>query len=220
MTFFTSPPQWVVMLFCVGGLAAVVDANANATDLIANPTLLAHVMLMVLLVVAPEAIGFGSPRKKQRIERSPTIARTRRNVRSIMRELGESYVRRSYRMKEASFWWLHELLKTKISELSSTATAHPASSIGTRNGLISTSLRLSAAIRYFAGGCPNDISVSHGISHSEVFKSLWLVVEARARPSSARRAPADSSEHREPQTPDEQYRHTNNDTINNRRYGS
>ena len=37
---------------------------------------------------------------------------------------------------------------------------------------------MSAALRYFAGGRPDDISISHGISHSEVFTSIWRVVDA------------------------------------------
>jgi hypothetical protein len=39
---------------------------------------------------------------------------------------------------------------------------------GGKNGLVSTEMQLSAAIRYFAGGRPDDIAISHGIAHSEV----------------------------------------------------
>ncbi len=46
------------------------------------------------------------------------------------------------------------------------------------NGIICTSTRLSAAIRYFAGGDPIDIALVHGISHSAVFVSVWIVVNA------------------------------------------
>jgi DDE superfamily endonuclease len=34
------------------------------------------------------------------------------------------------------------------------------------------------AVRYFAGGRPEDICLVHGVSHSEVFKSVWKVVDA------------------------------------------
>jgi hypothetical protein len=44
--------------------------------------------------------------------------------------------------------------------------------------LISTETRLSAAIRYFAGGRPEDIAISHGIAHLKVFYSCWKVVDA------------------------------------------
>ena len=37
---------------------------------------------------------------------------------------------------------------------------------------------MSIAIRYFAGGRPEDISLVHGVSHSEVFNSVWKVVDA------------------------------------------
>ena len=49
---------------------------------------------------------------------------------------------------------------------------------GGSNGLISNEIRLSSAIRYFAGGKPEDISVVHGISHTEVYNSCWMVVDA------------------------------------------
>ena len=43
--------------------------------------------------------------------------------------------------------------------------------------LISTKLRLSVAIRYFAGGSPLDIILTHGISLKSVFVSVWGVVD-------------------------------------------
>jgi hypothetical protein len=46
------------------------------------------------------------------------------------------------------------------------------------NGRIHSSIRLSAALRYFAGACPIDIALVHGISHVEVFRSVWKVVDA------------------------------------------
>lgn len=39
-------------------------------------------------------------------------------------------------------------------------------------------MRLSIAIRYFAGGSAYDISLTHGCSHREVFKSVTKVVDA------------------------------------------
>jgi hypothetical protein len=46
------------------------------------------------------------------------------------------------------------------------------------NGFIPPSIRVSAALRYFAGGSPYDIALTHGISHSAVFVSVWAVVDA------------------------------------------
>jgi hypothetical protein len=49
----------------------------------------------------------------------------------------------------------------------------------TPNGPITiTATRLSIALQYFAGGSPVDILVVHGVSHSEVFKCVWMVVDA------------------------------------------
>jgi hypothetical protein len=46
------------------------------------------------------------------------------------------------------------------------------------NGFIPPSIRVSAALRYFAGGSPYDIALTNGISHSAVFVSVWAVVDA------------------------------------------
>jgi hypothetical protein len=47
------------------------------------------------------------------------------------------------------------------------------------NRLIATEVRMSAALRYFASGSPEDIAICHDIGHSEVFNSgCWRVVDA------------------------------------------
>ena len=46
------------------------------------------------------------------------------------------------------------------------------------NGRIMPELRLACAIRWFAGGSAYDIMTTFGISHSEVFTSAWIVVQA------------------------------------------
>jgi hypothetical protein len=52
------------------------------------------------------------------------------------------------------------------------------------NGRVLAELALSAAIRYFAGGSVWDIMISHGISRSEVYACIWIVVDAvNAQPS-------------------------------------
>lgn len=106
--------------------------------------------------------------------------RVRRTVKSIFREHGPYYVRRAYRMTEEAFWELHSLLDPLIT---SDYRRKPGSREkkhrnGSKNGIISSDIRLSVAIRYFAGGRPEDISIGHGISHSEVFVSVWQVVDA------------------------------------------
>ena len=46
------------------------------------------------------------------------------------------------------------------------------------NGPISESIRLGAALRYFAGGSAYDIMCIFGISYSEVLSSVWIIVDA------------------------------------------
>lgn len=46
------------------------------------------------------------------------------------------------------------------------------------NGIISTSVRLACALRYFAGGSAYDLMAKYGISHSSVLESVWYVVDA------------------------------------------
>ena len=98
-------------------------------------------------------------------------------VKSIMEEQGPYYVRRAYRMHGHSFLKLHKMLKSKLKN-KKTPGSKKKHKDGAKNGLISTATRLSAALRYFAGGRPDDIALSHGIAHSEVFVSVWRVVDA------------------------------------------
>jgi len=48
---------------------------------------------------------------------------------------------------------------------------------GAKNGLILHATRLSAALRCFAGGRPDDIALVRGISHTAVCKSKWQIVD-------------------------------------------
>jgi hypothetical protein len=92
--------------------------------------------------------------------------RVRRGVQSIFEEYGPYYVRRAYRMTEVAFWKLHEFLKPHMGSIRKKPEKHRN---GGKNGIIGTEVRLLVAIRYFAGGRPDDIAISHGISHSEGF---------------------------------------------------
>ena len=114
-----------------------------------------------------------------RQERPSHYKRTRKRVVDIFEELGPHYVRRAYRMNEQSFWNLLRLLKkylrgTVLPREGSTKKHKN----GAKNGLIKPSIRLSVAIRFFAGGRPEDISLVHGISHIEVFRCVSLVIDA------------------------------------------
>jgi hypothetical protein len=85
-----------------------------------------------------------------------------------------------------SFWRLHDLLEAKIEEAAARIRGYmPKGGRGenrsnppTANGIISTSVRLGIAIRYFAGSSPYDIMAKFGVSHTSVFESVWMIVEA------------------------------------------
>ena len=77
-------------------------------------------------------------------------------------------------MSKLSFWRLHSILEPLL----------PCSQRRKRkrgltpNGDISSSLKLSIAMCYFAGGVPRDIMSSHGVSYTEVYTSVWEIVDA------------------------------------------
>ena len=115
----------------------------------------------------------------QPLSRSPTSQRRRRTVRSIMMELGPYYTRRAYRMEAISFWKMHRLIYRKMRYNSMPdETSKKKHKNGARNGLITSAVCLSCAIRYFAGGAVYDIAVAHGVSVRQVYYSVWRVVDA------------------------------------------
>ncbi|KAL3772835.1 hypothetical protein ACHAW5_009512 [Stephanodiscus triporus] len=86
------------------------------------------------------------------------------------------------------FWHLHSILLPHISSAIDESSGYERK--GGRdsgryslppipNGPITTSIRLGAALRYFAGGSPYDIMCMFGIAYSEVLSSAWIVVDAR-----------------------------------------
>lgn len=98
--------------------------------------------------------------------------RTRRSIRSIFDELG-GYGRRVFCMPLEAFLELHEILKDDLDQY-----FHPLDgSRGAPGGVISSALRLCAAIRYFSGGSTYDIMLMLGMSHSSVYESIWGVVD-------------------------------------------
>jgi hypothetical protein len=116
-----------------------------------------------------------------------------KDVQSIFAELGKGYMRRAYRMDENSFWKLYELLEGQMKEIAAMMARKKrqckkkkcrrkqkrvSEKKGAVNGVIALSLWLSAAICYFVGGDPYDITLSHGMSHTEIYNSMWIVVEA------------------------------------------
>jgi hypothetical protein len=124
----------------------------------------------LVISLDPEANGLQQPREAHAHRK-----RKRKYVNDIFSELGDHYVRRAYRMDVNSFWKLCRILKPHMPIPSTMNKKHRN---GAKNGLIPTPSKISCALRYFAGGSPYDISVVHGISHTEVFRSIWNVVDA------------------------------------------
>ena len=101
--------------------------------------------------------------------------------------MGVRIFRRAFRMSLDSFWRLHNILLPHLHNASRAARDYQRK--GGRgggnylpppipNGHIFPSIRLGAALRYFAGGSPYDIVAVFGIGYSEVLSSVWIVVEA------------------------------------------
>jgi hypothetical protein len=143
------------------------------------------VACMLVISLVPEAAGMQEKREGHRHR-----TRKRKYVNDIFNELGPHYVRRAYRMESDSFWKLCRLLRPFVVKASSKKFRS-----GAKNGLIPTPTKISVALRYFAGGSPYDISVVHGISHTDVFRCVWTVVDAvNACPEFAFGYPSDHSE--------------------------
>jgi DDE superfamily endonuclease len=134
------------------------------------------ILVSVLLSLFPDEFGYGSM-NEVRPSVHP-IQRRRRNVVDIFRELGPSYSKRAYRMSEESFFKLHRMLEGHLKGTIARNNGKCNWQRGSPNGIITSTARLSIAIRYFAGGRPEDIALVHGVSHSEVFKSVWRTVDA------------------------------------------
>jgi DDE superfamily endonuclease len=110
---------------------------------------------------------------------SPHIKRTRKNVCEIFQEFGPSYVRRAYRMDEMAFWKLVRTLRPFMKGKPRQPSKNKCSQkTGAKNGIIPTPTKVSVALRWFAGGSAYDIAIMHGISHTDVFRCIWRVVDA------------------------------------------
>ena len=90
-------------------------------------------------------------------------------------------------MNYEGFMVLHDKLKQGIQEYitnNNNRTEYSPSSVNQSysfyipNGEMSTEICLATALRYFAGGSYLDISISHGISKTDVYRSVWTVVPA------------------------------------------
>lgn len=161
-------------------LVASVDSGASVVDQFR----LIGLTVATLVSCFPVELGVEDVGERNGIEghkrRHPSPGdhrkRKRKFVHDIHDELGPYYTRRAYRMPRSVFWDLHKLLEPHFAK--KTRSPKKKHKDGAKNGLITSATRLSVAIRYFAGGRPEDICLTHGISHSEVFNSVWQCVDA------------------------------------------
>jgi len=140
------------------------------------------VITVIILLVLTEGSALGlqpsrAANTRKLFRKGPTIRRRRRSVQDIHRELG-GYARRAYRMETEIFWKLHSHLVFYLIHDRNRNRNDIMYRNWAPNGRILASTRISCAIRYFAGGSPYDIAVMHGISHTSVFDSVWMVVDS------------------------------------------
>lgn len=155
------------------GLAIYMNHTLSWLD----PAGVAHIFAAIFLVFGDHFLIRG--RMNNKPIRSPAKARKRRSVRSIFDELGPMYTARAYRMDEADFWHLHKMLHTNLGySVKPKRTSTKKNRNGAPNGLIHSAIRLSIALRFFAGGSAYDIALVHGVSYVEVYRSVWRVVDA------------------------------------------
>jgi hypothetical protein len=158
------------MIVIVGLLLLTGLRSVGGHPLLDKRSNFAVVACALVIALAPETVGLQA-RKQGHAHR----LRKRKYVNDIFNELGPYYVRRAYRMEPSSFWKLCRLLRPYLVK---PASLKKKCRNGAKNGLIPMPTKISVALRYFAGGSPYDISVVHGISHTDVFRNVWQVVDA------------------------------------------
>ena len=123
---------------------------------------------------------------KRRDSTYQRIIRRQCTIQSLYREYGGLFAR-AYHMEYEGFMVLHDVLKQGIQEYitnNNNQTDYSPSSVNQLysfyipNGEISTEICLVTALRYFAGGSYLDISISHGISKTDIYRSVWAVMHA------------------------------------------
>ena len=160
---------WLLLI----DLVTSAETGSNVVDKMR----LISITVAVLMHTVPEDFGDRKRKKPSFRQQSPCRNRKRRFVHDTHEELGPCYTRRAHRMTGDSFWELHRLLSPRLNPPKK-AKKTKRKSNGAKNGTTSSATRLSCALRYFAGGRPEDICLVHGTSHSEVFNSAWKVVDA------------------------------------------
>ena len=139
-----------------------------------NDDFLMHIAFIVILLEEEEAAAVMASRGSKAGKKN--LPRVRKSIDAMLTELG-NYVRRAYRMTLEAFLELHDALAPALLAKFRTGSADTAPT-GPNGGFICTKLRLSAAIRFFAGAEVWDLMSSHGIGRSTIYDSIWKVVDA------------------------------------------
>ena len=135
--------------------------------------------LIFIMMSCASAVQFGTDMINHRSRYRRFVTRDRRCVSDIFSDLGPYFVRRSYRMTEEEFWKLFNLIEPFYpKEKKNCKRKRRWKNDCAPNKKIQKSLRLSAAIRYYASGCPLDIMSSHGIGYNDVYNSVWSIMDA------------------------------------------
>ena len=114
-----------------------------------------------------------------RLPAAKTIKRERTNeTDKFLSTMNERLFRKRYRMKKASFFQLLDLVGDHLPPDETSLTGNKHKRGRTPNGPITRALRLSMALRYFAGGDPLDIADRHMVGDGEPLRSVWFVVDA------------------------------------------
>ena len=153
-----------LVLYCLLLLFPVACSNTLDIDAIIDDTVCSVTLASSVVVDATILItGLRSRR---------FVPRKRKCVEVIFKELGPYHVRRSYRMQEATFWKLNSLLLPYLPKQRKRKRGW------TPNGAITSAIKLSMAICYFAGASPHDLMSSHGIGYNNICNGVWDVVDA------------------------------------------
>ena len=159
----------VSSLLLLALLAIIIDlVTANDVPLErATKTMKFLALATSMLIGAGEMDGDDDDNNTEADPRLGTRVRRRKRqfVSRIFNEHGPLYTRRAYRMNADAFWKLEKILRPRMIKKRLAKISQHRSHDGARNGRITPAIRLSAALRYFAGGRAYDIAICHGISH-------------------------------------------------------
>ena len=113
--------------------------------------------------------------------RTGAYQRTRKKVKQIHQQLGPNLFKQAYQMTYHSFKRLLCKLRYGIIQSLVMTKGRRRNNNNKRyvpNGPITPSVRLACALRYFAGGSPDDIMTSYNIGYTDMIQSVWCAVDA------------------------------------------